>query len=436
MEPFPDYTEAMHSYRTETEYLEALEERAALPEGFVCATTGIRFLPGEREVKSPLAMNLSLVLLEKETPIFAGVFTRNRFPGAPVLMGRDTLGKRTARGVFVNNKISNVSVPGGRENAERLLNRIGGLVGCPADSLFTASTGIIGWKLPVAEMEEAIPGLVKDARPGSILPVARAIMTTDSFPKVRRASPGRGSILGIAKGAGMIEPNMATMLCFVFTDVSIPRGTLRRGFTRCVERTLNRISVDGDQSTSDTALLFSSGTKSGVDPAVFFDALMEVLSGLAEDIVRNAEGAGHVIRARVRGARDERTAAGIGKAIINSPLVKTAIYGNDPNVGRIVCAIGDYLGNAGIRIDASGLTIRLGGTEIFSGGSFRLDEKKEGELAAYLKAVGFDPKIKGYPQNDKTVDIEVLLRGRTPMVEVMGTDLSYEYVRENADYRS
>jgi glutamate N-acetyltransferase/amino-acid N-acetyltransferase len=261
-------------------------------------------------------------------------------------------------------------------------------------------------------------------------------MTTDSFPKVRRAAVGDGSLIGIAKGAGMIEPNMATMLCFLCTDVTVARERLREDLAWCVRRTLNRISVDGDQSTSDTALLFSSGRKGGVDAAAFRAALLTVLSGLAEDIVRNAEGAGHVIRVRVEKAADEETALGIGKAVINSPLVKTAVCGNDPNVGRIVSAVGDYLGNRGLTVAAERVVIRLGGFEIFSGGRFLLDTRAEERLSVYLREAAFDPRRKGFPLHDRSVEIDIRLDGDSPPVEVLGTDLTAEYVRENADYRS
>ncbi len=427
----------MESYRSAEEYLRFLESRSALPEGFLAATTGIRFTPRERDTAEPLAMNLSLILLEKDTADFAGVFTRNRFPGAPVLMGRERLGSMATRGVLVNNKISNVCSPGGRRDAERLLTRLSSLVGTEAENLFTASTGIIGWSLPVEEMEAALPELCRKLDSRSILEVARGIMTTDSYPKVRRAAVGKGSIVGIAKGAGMMEPNMATLLCFLCTDVEVPRAVLREELSLCVERTLNRISVDGDQSTSDMALLFSSGRRGPADRAELRRSLMEVLSGLAADIVRNGEGAGHVTRVRVKGTGDEQTAAAIGKAVLNSPLVKTAIFGNDPNVGRIVSALGDYLGNAGITLDTASAAIRMGGTEIFSHGAFRLDAEKETALSKYLREAGFDPKTRGFPQNDKTVEIEIDFGGSAHgEAETIGTDLSYEYIRENADYRS
>ena len=426
----------MESYSSEQDYLKDLEARSALPEGFRCAAQGIRFFPGERATGEPLPMNLSLILLDKETADFGAVFTRNRFPGAPVLIGRDRLAEPAIRGVLVNNKVSNVCAPHGREDALGLMARLGALVGSPGERFFPASTGIIGWQLPVAEMRDALPQLVAGLDSASILPVARAIMTTDAFPKVRRAAVGAGSIVGIAKGAGMIEPNMATLLCFLCTDLAVDRDRLRSDLSWCVERSLNRISVDSDQSTSDTAILMSSGLRGPADPEEFREGLLAVLSGLAFDIVRNAEGIGHAMRVRVERARDEAAALGVARAIVNSPLVKTAVFGNDPNVGRIVCAIGDYLGNAGLPLDTERVVVRLGGEEIFSGGCFRLDSRKEERLSEYLRGRAMETKRVPWPQHERTVDIEVALDGGSPGVEVLGSDLSYDYVKENADYRS
>jgi glutamate N-acetyltransferase / amino-acid N-acetyltransferase len=426
----------VETYASEKEYLQELAARAALPEGFRASVSPLCFRPRERTVAEPLPMNLSLIALENPTAVFAGVFTRNRFPGAPVLLGRDRLGEHHSRGVLVNNKVSNVCTPRGRQDAEELLGALAAAAGGSAGDYFAASTGIIGWQLPVAEMRSALPALLSGLQADSLLPVARGIMTTDAFPKVRRAALGRGSLVGTAKGAGMIEPNMATMLCFLCTDAQVERSLLREELAWAVERTLNRISIDSDQSTSDTTLAFASGRRGPVDRDELRAGLLGVLGGLAGDIVRNAEGGGHVIRVKVLGAPDEASAAGIGKAVVNSPLVKTAVHGNDPNVGRIVSAVGDYAGSTGLVFEPRSMSIRLGGVEIFSGGCFGLDAGKEAKLAAYLHSCGWQAGLKGYPPHDRTVDIEIELDGPQPPVEILGSDLSAEYVRENADYRS
>ena len=426
----------METYASESDYLQVLNERAVLPRGFRCGTGELEFFPRERAAAHSLKMDLSLILLDDETADFGAVFTRNLYPGAPVLIGRQRLTRPTIRGLLANNRISNVCTPNGVGDAEHLLRRLGMLTGGSAEDYLCASTGIIGWALPVREMEASLPALVSGASSASILPVARAIMTTDAFPKVRAATVGRGRIVGIAKGAGMIEPNMATLLCFICTDISVPRDRLREDLAWCVQRTLNRLSIDGDQSTSDTAIILSSGLEGPADPREFCSALHDVLAGLAFDIVRNAEGIGHAMRVRVEHAQDEAAALGVARAVANSPLVKTAVFGNDPNVGRIVSAIGDHMGNTGGKLETGRTIVRMGGEEVFSGGCFRLDAEKENRLCEYLRSRALDTKRVPWPQHDRTVDIEIWLDGASPGVEVLGSDLSYDYVRENADYRS
>jgi glutamate N-acetyltransferase/amino-acid N-acetyltransferase len=426
----------MEAFTTAEEYLAALESRAALPEGFRVSTASLTFRPVERDAAQPLAMNLALILLDRETPEFAAVYTANRFPGAPVAIGRDRLARTGIRGVLVNNRIANVCTPTGRADAERLLAALGREAGSPAEAFLPASTGIIGWRLPVAAMEAALPELVRGARGGSFAPVARAIMTTDRFPKLRSRAVGAGRLVGVAKGAGMIEPHLGTMLCFLCTDVSVGRDELRAALAGAADSTLNRISIDGDQSTSDMAVLLSSGAKGRADPAAFREALREVLADLAADVVRNGEGTSHVIRVAVSGAPDDEAAAGVGKAVVNSPLVKTAVCGNDPNVGRLAGAIGDWAGGAAPWLDPASVTVHLGSVEILSGGAFRLDAAKEERLSAYLRGAAFDPAARGFPTHDRCVDIAVSLGGGPGTAVVLGSDLSAEYVRENADYRS
>jgi glutamate N-acetyltransferase/amino-acid N-acetyltransferase len=425
----------MISYRSAEEYANALEQRGALPAGFRAGSTTLSFVP--REKPGNQSMNLALILLDKPTEAFAGVTTRNRFCGAPVRVCRQRLGQAVVRGVLVNNRVANVGTAGGEEDAVGILDRLGALLGVPGTELMPASTGIVGWGLPRTEMEGALPALVESLQCRNLLPVARGIMTTDSYPKLHSEPVGRGTIVGIAKGAGMIEPNMATLLGFLVTDLEIGREELRASLAYAVERSFNRISVDGDQSTSDMVLAFSSCRKPPVPLEEFREALLSVCCRLAEEVVRNGEGVGHVIRVRVRGAQSE-VALAAAKAVANSPLVKTAIFGNDPNVGRIVAALGDYLGNAGADgPDPSEFRISLGGVGIFDRGRFTLDPARESRLAAYLRECALDPGRVPYPAHDRSVEIDVDLgSGESGEIEVIGADLSYEYVRENADYRS
>jgi glutamate N-acetyltransferase/amino-acid N-acetyltransferase len=426
----------MPAYRSSEQYLGALARRAALPAGFCAATASLRFSPAEKPGTYP--MNLSLILLDEPTPSFAACFTRNRFAGAPVLIGRRRLAEPRLRGVLINNKVANVGAASGVRDARAVLGELGGLLGSPERELLAASTGVIGWRLPAAAIRAALPTLAAGLQRRSLLPVARAIMTTDSWPKLRRARVGQGAILGVAKGAGMIEPNVATMLVFLLTDLQIPRALLREELARAAEATFNRISVDGDQSTSDMVVAFSSRRRPAAPRSEFRRGLLEVCRGLAEDIVRNGEGVGHVMRVRVRGP-STALSLGLAKAVVNSPLVKSAVFGNDPNVGRLLSSMGDYLGAApgGSAVDFRRLRVAMGGTVLYEAGAFRLDPAKERRLARYLAACASDPSHKGYPAQERCVRIEVDWGGRGgEVVEVYGADLSYEYVRENADYRS
>lgn len=427
----------MSEYQNERDYLSDLKDRAVLPSGFRVATVPISFFPTERAVSEPLKMNLSLIALNEPTESFAAVFTRNAFPGAPVKIGRRRLAEsKTVSGVLINNKISNVCAEGGEEDAEEILSVLGKSLGVPGESLFPASTGIIGWRLPKKEMKEAVPELTAALDSGTLPDLARAIMTTDAFPKIRSAAVGGGVVTAVAKGAGMIEPNMATMLCFVMTDITVSREDLRRALNAAADAAFNSISVDGDQSTSDTVLAFSSCRKDGVPYESFANALKSVCVRLAEDIVRNGEGVRHVIKVKVSGAPDDAEAKRAGKAVVNSPLVKTAVFGNDPNVGRLISALGDDFGSRGALPDPQKVTVSLGGRTVFRNGAFVLDEESERFLSQYLKLRQINPGEKRYPEHENCVEIEISLGDGGGCAVVVGADLTYGYVKENADYRS
>ncbi len=381
-------------------------------------------------------MMLSLILLDEPSDSFAGVFTRNKFPGNPVLLGKKRLATGNIRGVLINNRIANVCTGSGMEDIDCLLNELGKLAGADPEDFFSSSTGIIGWKLPVDEMVAAVPGVISELVRGSALKLARGIMTTDSFPKLRSAEIGDGRVLAIAKGAGMIEPNMATMLCFILTDVDIPRETLRRLLPGIVNRTFNRISIDSDQSTSDMVLAFSSGKAGEVEEDEFSRVLEGVLKDLAGDIVRNGEGTSHVIRVVITSGADPESAQALARAVVNSPLVKTAVAGNDPNVGRIISSLGDCAGNGGYPLVPERVTVSLGGTPLFRNNRFELDPDRENKMTAYLKDARLQPDLTGYPEHNRTVDIEIDLGLGDSCAEVLGSDLTHEYVTENADYRT
>jgi glutamate N-acetyltransferase/amino-acid N-acetyltransferase len=305
---------------------------------------------------------------------------------------------------------------------------------------------VIGWGLPADDIIAHLPQAVTTLEASSVLPAAEGIVTTDLYPKIRSANIGAGRIVGIAKGAGMIEPNMATMLVYILTDLTIPRDTLRTLLTKAVDTSFNRISVDSDTSTSDTVVLLSSGAIPCDDLAGFETALTQVCRDLAEDVVRNGEGVRHVIRIQVKNAPTPSLACALGKAIVNAPLFKCAVAGNDPNVGRLVQAIGKHVGAHAPDTDLSKLRASIGGVEIFSGGAFRLNPEKETALVAHLKNAELyisKPTCDGmfaasvdYPPHERCVEIEVDLNGGTCNATIFGGDLTHEYVSENADYRS
>jgi glutamate N-acetyltransferase/amino-acid N-acetyltransferase len=423
-----------------------LATQAALPAGFRVGTTRFEFMP--REAPKPAKMTLTLIALDQPTPDFAAMFTRNAFPGAPILVGRERLRASALGAILVNNKISNVCAPDGVAASEKICARAAALLGLAPDAVLPSSTGVIGWSLPVDAMLEKIPAAVAALAPGSILPAAEGIVTTDLYPKIRRAQLGGGAIVGIAKGAGMIEPNLATMLVYVLTDLAVPRFELRAMLARAVDASFNTISVDSDTSTSDTVALVSSGKVACPESSYteFERALTQVCRDLAEDVVRNGEGVRHMLRVSVRGSPSRDVARALGKAIVNAPLFKCAVAGNDPNVGRLIQAIGKHIGENALALDLSRLVARIGGIEIFSGGAFRLDPAKETALVAHLKHAElyassapkegvFAPPV-DFPPHERCVEIEVDLASGAGECVVFGGDLTHEYVSENADYRS
>jgi len=421
-----------------------LEAQSALPAGFRVGRASFGFTP--REAPKPARMNLTLITLDQPTPAFAALFTRNAFPGAPVIVGRARLAEPALGAVVINNKISNVCAPDGVATAERVCAAAAAQLGLSPRQVLPSSTGVIGWALPEETMIAALPAAVATLAPGSVLPAAEGIVTTDLYPKVRRAELGGGSIVGIAKGAGMIEPNLATMLVYLLTDIAVPRAELRQMLARAADASFNAISIDSDTSTSDTVVALSSGRVPFTDWGAFERALHQVCRDLAEDVVRNGEGVRHVLRVTVRDAASLTLARALGKAVVNGPLFKCAVAGNDPNVGRLIQAIGKHVGAHAPGTDLSGLRASLGGIEIFSGGVFRLNPEKEAALVAHLRGAELyasRPKADGvfsapidFPPHERAVELEISIGNGAASATVLGGDLTHEYVSENADYRS
>ncbi|NKB68112.1 MAG: arginine biosynthesis protein ArgJ [Candidatus Latescibacteria bacterium] len=400
-----------------------------------------------KEATEQASMTVTAIVCDEPSASFGAVFTRNAFPGAPVILGRQLLDEPTLGAIIVNNKISNVCAPNGLDNARRTCAAAAGALGLAPEQVLVSSTGIIGWDIPIDEIEAAIPVAKADLQDQTILPAAVGIMTTDLYPKVRRIElPGGGSIVGIAKGAGMVEPDLATMLVYILTDAAVEREALRALLAKAMGPTFNALSIDTDTSTSDTVVALASGRAPKPDPAAFADGFYEVCGQLAEDVVRNGEGVRHVIRCVVQGAPDEAVARGTAKAVVNSPLLKTAIAGNDANIGRLVMAVGKYIGSNAPGADLSRSRMHIGPTQVLADGVFAIDPDTDAQLHAYLKDAelyesapdgqgSYVPPV-AYPPHQRCVEIVVDLGCGGAGFTATGADLTHEYVTENADYRS
>ena len=360
----------------------------------------------------------------------AGVFTRNLCPGAPVDWCRAALAGGLARGLVVNAGNANVFTGrAGAEVARATAAAAGKLLGAAAKQVFVASTGVIGEQLPVERITAALPGLAGHLAPAGWEQAARGIMTTDTFPKAstRVAQIGQTQvrITGIAKGSGMIAPDMATMLCFIATDAKIPAAALQRLLGRGVDRSFNCTTVDSDTSTSDTVLLFATGQAEHADVpeaggrllADFARKLDEILLDLALQVVRDGEGAQKLVRIDVTGAVTAKSARRVAMAIANSPLVKTAIAGEDANWGRIVMAVG----KAGEPADRDRLSVGVGGTWMARAGGV-VAGYDEAPVVAHMKG--------------REIEIAVDLGLKAGRATVWTCDLTHGYIDINGSYRS
>jgi glutamate N-acetyltransferase/amino-acid N-acetyltransferase len=361
----------------------------------------------------------------------AGVFTRNKCPGAPVDWDRAALASGKARALVVNAGNANVFTgKAGADAARATAVAAAGLVGCPVKQVFLASTGVIGELLPHERLTAALPALHGTLSEASWEAAARGIMTTDTFPKAstRVASIGGAEvrITGIAKGSGMIAPDMATMLCFVFTDAKIPAPLLQAALGKGTESSFNCTTVDSDTSTSDTVLLFATGqARHPKVPAEGGAALLrdfrarlnEVLLDLALQVVRDGEGAQKLIRIDVSGAVSARSAKRVAMAIGNSPLVKTAIAGEDANWGRIVMAVG----KAGEPADRDRLSVAVGGVWMARDGGV-VPGYDEAPVVAHMKG--------------REIGIAVDLGLGTGKATAWTCDLTHGYIDINGSYRS
>lgn len=353
----------------------------------------------------------------------AGVFTKNTMPGAPIVVGREHLRDGRLQAVIVNSKNANVATgPQGIEDARRICRLVAESCGIEPEMVLPSSTGVIGHRLPMDVIVKGCAGLREDfgRTERHAESFARSIMTTDTRRKLVSGRVGNATVLGMAKGAGMIEPNMATMLCYFMTDADISSAELQPMLKRVVDKSFNRISVDTDTSTSDTVVILANGLAGRVDTGAFEEVFSEMAIYLAKEIARDGEGATKLIELLVSGARTPEQALLTAKSIINSPLIKTAIYGADPNWGRFVMAVGkvfDY------PIDINDLRIFFGqgdGRLSIDADILERDAVPLGEISEMLKR--------------DEVYIEVVL-GNGPYSErVWGCDLTEGYIDINARY--
>jgi glutamate N-acetyltransferase / amino-acid N-acetyltransferase len=346
----------------------------------------------------------------------AAVFTQSRFSGPSVVLSRRDGAAQAYRGMVVISRNANVATGAeGARNAEEVRRRVAEIAGVAPEELLIASTGVIGRPYPMDTIRGSLDALARPFGPADYDAAAKAIMTTDTRPKRHQAKCGDAVLVGIAKGVGMIEPNMATLLTFFFTDADIPADALDAIFRRVVDTTFNALSIDTDTSTSDTAAIFANGLAGPVDLERFEAALHECALSLVRDIASDGEGASKLIQVEVAGARDAAQARRVAKSIVNSPLVKTAVHGCDPNWGRIVMAVGKL--HEETDIDQDRVTVRFGDLELYPADS--TDARLE-QAARYLAG-------------DEVV-IRVGLGIADGAFTVYGCDLTEGYVKINADY--
>jgi glutamate N-acetyltransferase/amino-acid N-acetyltransferase len=404
------------------------------------AIAGVRLATAQAGIRYANRTDVLLALFDVGTSV-AGVFTKSKCPSAPVEWCRANLksgksaknlsAKNSARALVVNSGNANAFTgKSGRASTKLTAALTAKVAGCKPSEIFLASTGVIGEPLDAAKFAPVMQGLSERARGGDFFAAAQAIMTTDTFPKVATATAKIGkatvTINGIAKGAGMIAPDMATMLSFIFTDAAISAAALQALLKDGVADTFNAVTIDGDTSTSDTLMMFATGKAAGApriaragDPRLknFKKALLAVLANLSEQVARDGEGARKLVEIVVDGAVSKASARRIAMSIANSPLVKTAIAGEDANWGRVVMAVG----KAGEPADRDKLSIWFGGIRVAHKGA---------------RDAGYDEAAVSAAMKKPEISLKVSLGLGKGRDRVLTCDLTKEYVAINGDYRS
>ena len=398
---------------------EKINETAQIVRGFKAAAVA----SGLKKTRTP---DMALIVSEKEASA-AGVFTTNKVKAAPVLLSQKHISSGKAFAIIINAGNANACTgEPGFADAVHTADLVGKALGISPESVLVASTGVIGQRLDMEKVSKAIPILKADLKSEGIPEAATAIMTTDSFSKISSFGGQAGGrpyrIAGLAKGAGMIMPNMATMLCFILTDIQIAPETLQKVLSVSALKTFNRISVDGDTSTNDMVLMLANGMAgnknlSAKDRSLFEEGLTGLMDDLARMIVRDGEGATKLVDVVVHGALSAEDAVKAARTVANSSLVKTAFYGQDPNWGRIMAA----LGRADIHMDETRVDIAINDVQIVSGGLGKGVEAEK--IAAEIMT-----------RREFTVNID--LHSGNHHDHVVTSDLTHEYIDINADYRT
>jgi glutamate N-acetyltransferase / amino-acid N-acetyltransferase len=382
-----------------------------MPQGFTVHTANVGIKDS----------SLDFCVIASDVPASgAGAFTQSRFAGPSVNLSRRSVADGALRAFCIVSKNANVANGrAGLENADELLKGVAGIIGCAPYDVVLASTGVIGRPYPMEKLRAHMATMRHPFESQNAVDAARAIMTTDTVMKVASETVGEGNqqarIVGIAKGVGMMEPNMATLITLFFTDARLSPGEIRPMFKTVIDKTFNCLSIDTDTSTSDTAAIMANGMAGFVDRVAFAEGLERVALSLTKQIARDGEGATKMLTVTVDRARDEAQAKRVAKAIVNSPLVKTAVHGADPNWGRVAMAIGKCEGDSDISPDR--VIIRFGSLEVYPS---QVADDGLSRLSAYMRGT--------------EVAINVSLMTGNATSTVYGCDLSDGYVRINADY--
>ena len=396
-------------------------------------TQGVTFAKGftAAGVKAGIKKSGNLdvaVIYTKTQAVVAGTFTQNKVAAAPVYVSKEVVATGTAHAIVANAGCANACTgQQGLDDAHKMAQIAADELGVNANDVIVGSTGVIGVNLPMDKLEAGIKDAVANLSSDGSDNAGRAIITTDTHSKSVTCEFELSSktvrMGAIAKGSGMIRPNMATMLCYITTDIAIDQALLQKAVSGCVEKSFNMISVDGDMSTNDMVIVLANGeannakiTEENADYQIFFDKLMMLCTELAKQIAADGEGASKFLTINVKGAKSFTDAKTVGMAIANSPLVKTAFFGEDPNWGRVICAVG----YSGADMVPEKTVVKFGGITIFANGT----------------GATYDEKALAHVMKKKDIVIDIELNMGQEDATVWSCDLSYEYVKINGEYHT